>query len=102
MTFNLKADGAHLTALWRGRGEEPPSLEGDSVNFKVKREFQGRSMVMNYEGTVAGNEIRFKQAATRRSASKERQNALAEEPTAFVGGAQFLALRDGEPAMTRN
>ena len=66
MTFNLKADGGSLTGTVAGaRGNETAisdgKIDGDKVSFKLKREFQGRSFVMNYEGVVAGDEIKFKQ-----------------------------------------
>jgi hypothetical protein len=65
MTFNLKAEGSNLTGTVSGMGGETAitdgKIEGDKVSFKVKREFQGRSMVLNYEGTVSGDEIKFKQ-----------------------------------------
>ena len=67
MTFNLKASGDQLTGTVAGaRGGDAEisdgKVMGDKVSFKVKREFQGRSMVMNYEGTVSGDEIHFKQS----------------------------------------
>jgi hypothetical protein len=65
MTFNLKADGQNLTGTVTGMGGEAAisegTIAGDNVSFKVKREFQGRSMVMKYEGQVSGDEIKFKQ-----------------------------------------
>jgi hypothetical protein len=67
MTFHLKADGGNLTGTVSGaRGGETAitdgKVEGDKVSFQVKREFQGRSAVLNYEGVVAGDEIKFKQS----------------------------------------
>jgi hypothetical protein len=63
-TFNLKADGATLTGnVATQRGETAISegkINGDSISFKVKREFGGNTRIMLYEGTVSGNEIKFK------------------------------------------
>jgi hypothetical protein len=63
-TFNLKADGATLTgAVVTSRGETAISegkVNGDAISFKVKREFNGNSMIMIYEGKVSANEIQFK------------------------------------------
>ena len=63
-TFNLKAEGSNLTGnVATERGETPITdgkINGDTITFKVKREFNGNTMIMNYEGTVSGNEIKFK------------------------------------------
>lgn len=63
-TFNLKAAGDTVTgAVVTERGETPiqdGKIAGDTVTFKVKREFNGNTMIMNYEGKVSGNEIKFK------------------------------------------
>ncbi|MGE5568588.1 MAG: hypothetical protein ACM3S5_06065 [Rhodospirillales bacterium] len=63
-TFNLKAEGNTLTgAVVTQRGETPISdgkISGNTISFKVKREFGGNEMIMLYEGVVSGNEIKFK------------------------------------------
>jgi opacity protein-like surface antigen len=65
MTFNLKASGQNLTGTVSGMGGDTQItdgvINGDNISFKVKREFQGRSMVMKYDGQVSGDEIKFKQ-----------------------------------------
>jgi hypothetical protein len=64
MTFNLKADGGTVTGKIASQMGETPiqdgKISGDTVTFKVKREFNGNTVVMNYEGKVSGNEIKFK------------------------------------------
>ena len=79
VTITLKQDGSTLTGTVpamgrRGGGEAPPDAEitngkvdGDNVSFEVKREFNGNTMVIKYEGTVSGNEMKLK-------ISRETQN----------------------------
>ena len=66
VTYNLKADGAALTGTTTGRGGQEIQItdgkvEGDTVSFKVKMEFGGNSIVQNYTGKLAGDEIKFTQ-----------------------------------------
>lgn len=66
VTYNFKADGSTLTGTTSGfRGQELPisdgKVEGDNVAFKVKMEFNGNSIVLNYAGKVAGDEIKMTQ-----------------------------------------
>ena len=72
VTITLKADGATLTgtvpAGGRGGGDNPPppiaitdgKVDGDNISFTVKREFNGNSMVIKYEGVVSGDELKLK------------------------------------------
>jgi hypothetical protein len=69
VTITLKADGATLTgtvpAGGRGGGGEPIAIsdgkvDGDNISFTVKREFNGNSMVIKYEGVVNGDEMKLK------------------------------------------
>ena len=65
MTMKLKADGDKLTgSMSNPRGGETEisdgKISGDTISFKVKREFGGNSFVMTYEGKVSGDEIKFK------------------------------------------
>lgn len=64
-TFKLKTEGSSVTgSISGGMGGEAQiqdgKIDGDTVTFSVKREFNGNSMVMKYEGKVAGDEIKFK------------------------------------------
>lgn len=63
-TFTLKAEGAKLTGTvsnqWGDTEISDGKVAGDNITFKVKREFGDRTMIMVYEGAVAGNEIKFK------------------------------------------
>jgi hypothetical protein len=65
MTIKLKAEGDKLTGTMSGaRGGDTEiqdgKVSGDSVSFKIKREFGGNSFVMTYEGKLTGDEIKFK------------------------------------------
>jgi hypothetical protein len=76
VAYNFKADGSTLTGTTSGfRGQElqisDGKVEGDDVSFKVKMEFGGNSIVMNYAGKVAGDEIKFTQ--TREGGGQSRE-----------------------------
>jgi hypothetical protein len=71
VTITLKADGAKLTGsvpgMGRGGDNPPPPTEitdgkvdGNNVSFTVKRETPNGSMVIKYEGTVNGDEMKLK------------------------------------------
>ena len=71
VTITLKQDGTKLTGSVPGMGRggdnpPPPSeildgkVDGNNISFTVKREFNGNTMVTKYEGTVSGDEIKFK------------------------------------------
>ena len=72
VTITLKVDGATLTgtvpAGGRGGGDNPPppiditdgKVDGNNSSFTVKREFNGNSMVIKYEGVVSGDEMKLK------------------------------------------
>jgi hypothetical protein len=67
-TFTFKAAGASLTGSMSGmQGAEVPisdgKINGDNISFTVKMEPGGNTMVQNYTGTVAGNEIKMKREA---------------------------------------
>ena len=83
MTFNLKAEGDTVTGnVANQRGETPiqdGKISGDTVTFKVKREFNGNSMVMTYEGKVSGNEIKFK--STREGSDRPPREFTAKKVT---------------------
>jgi hypothetical protein len=70
-TITLKASGTTLTGsipgFARGGGEAPPATEisngkidGDKISFEVKRNFNGTDMVIKYDGTVSGDEMKLK------------------------------------------
>jgi len=63
-TFNFKTDGDKLTGTMSGRGGDIPiadgKVKGDEITFDVTFNFGGNSVKMDYEGKVAGDEIKFK------------------------------------------
>lgn len=64
MTFTLKAGGEKLTgsvgSQWGDSEISDGKVAGETISFKVKREFGGNQMTITYTGKVAGNEIQFK------------------------------------------
>jgi hypothetical protein len=71
VTITLKADGAKLTGSVPGMGRggdapPPPSeitdgkVDGNTVSFTVKREFNGMEMVTKYVGVVDGDTMKLK------------------------------------------
>jgi hypothetical protein len=69
VTITLKVDGSTLTGSvpGGGRGGDAPPIEisdgkvdGNNVSFTVKREMGGNAMVIKYEGTVSGDELKLK------------------------------------------
>jgi len=70
VVFNFKAEGAKLTGTMSGpQGAEiainDGKVDGDSIAFNVKLEFNGNVMVRNYSGVVAGDEIKMKSQTQR-------------------------------------
>jgi hypothetical protein len=64
VTYNFKVDGSNLTGTTTGfQGNEIPlsdgKVDGDTITFKTRVEFNGNAFVMNYTGKVAGDEIKF-------------------------------------------
>ena len=71
VTITLKQDGSTLTGSVPGMGRggdnpPPPSeitdgkVDGNNVSFTVKREFNGNTMTIKYEGTINGDEMKLK------------------------------------------
>jgi len=64
-TLKLKQDGKALTGTISGRNNsetaiEDGKVEGDTVSFKVTREFNGNKFVMNYNGKLSDDAIKGK------------------------------------------
>jgi len=64
VTYNFKADGSKLTGTASGfRGQEMPisdgKIDGDTISFVTKAEFNGNTIVMKYTGKVSDDEIKF-------------------------------------------
>ena len=63
-------DGKNVTGTVAGGQGEPAKIEegtldGDTLSFKVTREFNGNKMVMTYTGKVSASEIQFKREGGR-------------------------------------
>ena len=61
--MKLKQDGDKLTGTMMGRqGNETPiedgKVAGDTISFKVTREFNGNKIVMKYQGKLGGDSIK--------------------------------------------
>lgn len=70
VVYHLKAEGAKLTGTMSGpQGADVAisdgKVDGDNIAFSVKLEFNGNSMVRNYSGVVAGDEIKMKSQTQR-------------------------------------
>jgi hypothetical protein len=88
VTITLKADGATLTgtvpAGGRGGADNPPieitdgKVDGDNISFTVKREFNGNSMVIKYEGVVNGDEMKLKIMRTGRDGAPMTNDVVAK------------------------
>ncbi len=68
MVFTV--DGKKLSGTVAGGQGEPAKIEdgmidGDTVTFKVNREFNGNKMTWTYTGKVSANEIAFKREGGR-------------------------------------
>jgi hypothetical protein len=64
-TLKLKQDGEKLTGTITGRQGAETAIEngkvaGDTVSFKVTREFNGNKIVFSYEGKLDGDTIKGK------------------------------------------
>lgn len=63
VNMNLKQDGDKLTGTVSGRNGDTDitdgHVDGDSISFKVVREFNGNQMTSMYKGHVDGDTIHF-------------------------------------------
>lgn len=64
LTLTLKAEGGKLTGTTEGgRGGAIPieegTISGNTLKFKQKQMGRGGEVIMNYTGTLAGDEIKF-------------------------------------------
>ena len=68
LTITLKADGGKLTgSVGGGRGGpvniDEGTVSGAELKFKTKQQGRGGEIVLNWTGTVKGDEIAFTRAA---------------------------------------
>jgi hypothetical protein len=68
LTITLKADGGKLTgSVGGGRGGpvniDEGTISGSDLKFKTKQQGRGGEIVLNWTGTLKGDEIAFTRAA---------------------------------------
>jgi hypothetical protein len=67
VTVTLKADGGKLTGTVTGRGGEIPieegTISGSALKFKSKQMGRGGEIVLNWTGTLKGDEIAMSRMA---------------------------------------
>jgi len=68
ITITLKADGGKLTGTVEGgRGGSIPieegTISGNAIKFKQKAMNRGGEIILNYTGTLNGDEIKFSRMA---------------------------------------
>jgi hypothetical protein len=68
VNLTLKAEGGKLTgSIAGGRGGEVPieegTISGNTIKFKSKQQGRGGEVVLNWTGTVKGDEIAFSRMA---------------------------------------
>ncbi len=77
ISFDFKASGTTLTGSMQGFREEVPisdgKVENGSLQFKVAMNMGGTPMVMNYQGNLAGSELKMKMASENSPRSVEFQ-----------------------------
>jgi hypothetical protein len=76
-TLKLKQDDTKLTGTISGRNNsetpiEDAKIEGDTISFRVTREFNGNRMVIKYRGTLSGDTIKGKSEVERDGETRER------------------------------
>ena len=77
ISFDFKANGTNLNGSMQGfRGDVPISdgkIENGAIQFKVSLNMGGSPMVMNYQGMLAGSELKMKMATESSPRSVEFQ-----------------------------
>ena len=76
-TLKLKQEGDALTGTMTVRDNETPiedgKVTGDTVAFKVTREFNGNKFVIKYEGKVEGDTIKGESKVDRDGQTQTRE-----------------------------
>lgn len=74
-TFNFKQAGDKLTGTMTGpQGDleiKDGKVTGDAVAFKIVLEFNGNMIVLNFDGTASGSEIKMKRMREGAPAAQE-------------------------------
>jgi len=56
-------------------------VDGNNVSFTVKREFNGNAIVIKYEGTVSGDEMKLKISRTGQDGTPMVNDVVAKRST---------------------
>jgi hypothetical protein len=77
-TLKLKQEGEKVTGTITGRQGNETEIEdakitGDTIAFKVTREFNGNKFVMNYSGKVTGDTIKGETKVERDGETQTRE-----------------------------
>jgi len=90
VTLNLKVDGAALTGTVSQPGRDGNAMEtpisdgkvdGNTISFSVKREFNGNSFVTTYKGTLDGDSLKIEISRPGRDGNTRTTNAVAKRAT---------------------
>lgn len=89
VTLDLKVDGSTLTGTMtggmggrQGGGAPQPAqisegkVDGNTITFKVVREFNGNQMVTSYKGTVEGDTIKLDITRPGRNGGEPQTNTV--------------------------
>jgi len=85
VTLDLKADGSTLTGTMSGgmggRGGTPAQIsegkvDGNTITFKVVREFNGNQFVTSYKGTVEGDSMKLDVTRPGRNGGEPQTNTV--------------------------
>jgi hypothetical protein len=90
VTLNLKVDGAALTGTVSQPGRDGNAMEtpisdgkvdGNTISFSVKREFNGNSFVIAYRGTLDGDSLKIEIRRPGRDGNTRTSNVVAKRAT---------------------
>jgi hypothetical protein len=90
VTLNLKVDGAALTGTVSQPGRDGNAMEtpisdgkvdGNTISFSVKREFNGNSFVIAYRGTLDGDSLKIEISRPGRDGNTRTSNVVAKRAT---------------------
>jgi len=84
VTMDLKADGSTLTGTVTGggRGGAQPAqisdgkIDGNTITFKVVREYNGNQVVTSYKGTVEGDTMKLDVTRPGRGGGEPQTNTV--------------------------
>ena len=90
VTMNLKVDAGALTGTLTRPGRDGNAMEmaiadgkvdGNSISFSVKREFNGNSFVTTYKGTLDGDSMKIEITMPGRDGNTRTANVVAKRVT---------------------